>query len=163
MPSIASYVAIVTAVILIVLQLFIGGLWVTGFPASDRMDDHDSESDTFRPSDYARYYYVMGLLLIIICVVSLAVSAVPFPIVQKIGCALTIIFSLVWLFIITQVHALSIDNLVYPDCSKASSGHETDVCSGDKINFIATFFFAFINSMQVAHGVAFSHHTKSDD
>jgi len=160
MPGIAAYVAIVTAIILICLQLFIGGLWVTGYPASDRMDDHDEEDDNYRPSDYARYYYVMGLLLIILCVISLAISAIPFPIVQSIGCAMTIVFSLIWIFIVTQVHAESIGNLQYPDCTEA---YDEEECSGDKINFVATFFFIIINSMQVAHGVAFSHHTKSDD
>jgi len=152
-----SIAGIALGVILLILQLFIGGLWVTGFPVSDRMDDHDTDTEYFRSADYARYYYVMGLLLIIICVVSLVIAVIPFAIVKKIGCVLVIIFSLVWLFIVTQVHALSIDNLIYPDCSEASSGHETDVCSGDKINFVATLLLAIINSMQVAYAVAFFH------
>jgi len=135
---------------------------VTGFPVSDRMDDDDESNEDTRPADYARYYYVMGLLLIILCVISLMVAVIPFTLVKKIGCAMTIIFSLIWMFIVTQVHALSIGNaLFYPDCTNAADG-QNYLCSGDKINFVATFFFAIINSMQVAYAVVFFHVSGED-
>jgi hypothetical protein len=108
------------------------------------MDDQDNEDYDYRPGDPYRYYYVMGMLSILLNVFALIVSAVPFSLVRKTGCVLVIIFSFVWLFYATQVHSQSIGSLVHPDCFDLS-GTEKENCSGDKINFVATWFFAWIN------------------
>jgi len=141
----------VFAIILIVCNLVAGCFYVAGFPVSYRMDTGDS---TPRTGDYARYYYVVGVIFTIWNLVALVVSVVPQSIVQRVGYALVLIGTLISSFIMIQVQYLSLETgTAYPNCNDAPMNYR---CKGDKLNVIATIMFMLINACQVAYAVLWS-------
>lgn len=135
-----------------VCELAAGGLFVAGYPVSERMLGDDDDSDNHRQGDYARYLYVMGLMLCLAGCVALLLTCIPYVWAYRLGAVLVIFFSLVQLFIMVQVQAQSSETLTYPRCDYDNVYSER-LCSGDKILFVASVLFMLLSSAEIAYAV----------
>jgi len=141
----------VVAVILLEVFYFIGlALWLIGWPVSDRIDDSNNYNGLWDDNAPARFYYILVAVLIIINMIMLPLTLIPFwkGYISRWSTALTFPLALWILAVLTNVLYATV-RFIPLNCGNTAQlmseqdYNNADYCRGSKIIFSGTLVLMF--------------------
>eukprot|EP01089_Gocevia_fonbrunei_P012010 TRINITY_DN2723_c0_g1_i1.p1 TRINITY_DN2723_c0_g1~~TRINITY_DN2723_c0_g1_i1.p1 ORF type:complete len:164 (+),score=22.17 TRINITY_DN2723_c0_g1_i1:58-549(+) len=143
---------IIFSAIIVAFNIICLIMWIIGWPLTDRLKDPNEDDDT-RDGDPARFYFVWGLLMYVVTPICLLAAVfIPFALAKKYAAMASVMFSICFLFVMTNVLAATAPGLIYDDCSifDDDTNPTKNACYGNNLIFATTFITMFYQALQIA-------------